>query len=125
MPTYTNYNNYIKAKANSAVCCTSAGKCIGGGNSGSDTGSGTNINFDNLTIGPKHHFTTTQDDEKYTVTLNDELFLRSITLSNETLKFADSNGKIVSLGFKKVDQSYNLYLPKNIPSDSSGCISYR
>ena len=38
MPTYTNYNNYIKAKANSAVCCTSAGNCVGGGTSGSGTG---------------------------------------------------------------------------------------
>ena len=128
MPTYTNYNNYIKAKANSAVCCTSAGHCVGGGTSGS--GSGT-ANFSQLTAADSNinliYSPSQPNATAVQIGFKQDIFAHSLTLSNETLIFQDASRGQISLGYKTpLTSSYNLWFPRTDPSgliefgDSSG-----
>ena len=128
MPTYTNYNNYIKAKANSAVCCTSAGHCVGGGTSGSGSGTGT-ADFSKLTAADNNinliYIPGDNDPTNATavqIGFKQDIFAHTLTLSNETLIFQDACGQSLSLGYKApLTSSYSLNFPS---TDPSGLIQY-
>ena len=128
MPTFTNYNNYIKAKANSAICCVTTGNCVDGGTSGGTSGTGT-ADFSKLTAADENivinYTPSTGAATSVSIGLSSDIFAHHLTLSNESLTFKDASGHQLTLGYKApLDASYSLYFPTEAPSslqpDTSG-----
>ena len=112
MPTFTNYNNYIKAKGNSSICCASKDNCIGNANNLTNYA---NLYGDDVNIS----ISDNANSEYAIISLNPEIFVNKITVSNETLVFRDSSNKELTLGYKSIDNSYSLFFPSQIPSTLS------
>ena len=121
MPTFTNYNNYIKAKANSAICCVTTGNCVGGGTSGGTSGTGT-ADFSKLTAADKNiNLNYSPGPEPagaiaVQIGLKPDLYAQTLTLSNDTLIFQDASDNQLTLGYKTINESYRLHFPQNAPS---------